>query len=119
MGKVGTQILGRLGQSVGEGKPGPENPDDKANIPLGLWQVASLPRTPGSLPSPLSVPCAFREDIYKCFAEFKEHVDLAGLLTLQESLCLVGLGGGQSSHRVPEFSRCFNYTLESHIHPPE
>ena len=52
--------------------------------------------------------------------EFKGHVrwDLAGLLTLQGH-CLVGLGGARSSCRVPEFSRCFNCTSESHIHPPE
>ena len=42
MCEAGTQILGRLGQRVRKGEPGPEKPDDKTNIPWGLWQAASL-----------------------------------------------------------------------------
>ena len=61
MGKEGTQILGRLGQRVRKGEPGTEKPDDKTSIPWGLWQAASLPRTPEPLPSPPSFPFTCRD----------------------------------------------------------
>lgn len=33
---VGTEIGGRQGQHAGEGEPGPDNPEDKTKIPLGV-----------------------------------------------------------------------------------
>lgn len=33
---MGTEIGGRQGQRAGEGEPGPDNPEDKTKIPLGV-----------------------------------------------------------------------------------
>lgn len=33
---MGTEIVGRWGQSAGECEPGPDNPKDKTRIPLGV-----------------------------------------------------------------------------------
>lgn len=114
-GNVGTEIVRRQGQSAEEGEPGPDNPEDKSKTPLGILA------NPQHLGIPPSFPYTFRDRTFISFEKFKECLrwDLAGLPALQGSLCLVGLGGGQSSPRVPEFSRCFNYTSESHIHPLE
>lgn len=90
-------------------------PVDKSRIPLG---VVANPQDSRFSATTSLLPVQSRDRTFTSALGSVRNIG-GGTWLASLPLCLVGLGGGQSSPRVPEFSRCFNYASESHIHPPE